>query len=32
MNSEQFDKILENRIASMRKTLSSKAKEYAIGD
>jgi hypothetical protein len=32
MNSEQFDKILDQRIEAIRKTLSGKAKEYAIGD
>lgn len=32
MNSEQFDKILDWRIEAIRKTLSGKAKEYAIGD
>lgn len=32
MNAEQFDKILNDRLDSIKAVLGSKAKEYAIGD
>jgi hypothetical protein len=32
MTSEQFESILDKRVASIKTTLSQKAKEYAIGD
>jgi hypothetical protein len=32
MKNEQFEEILESRLAAIKTTLSNKAKEYAIGD